>query len=62
MGYHVLPLETFISQCRNVSWGTFQCLRKLRISKSFMNNRDYHDFAPKTFSLILSEIFVGQPF
>ena len=47
-----------VSQCRKISWASLQCFRKYVVSKNFMHNRGYHNFASKIFSLTVPRNFV----
>ena len=52
----------FVSQCRKISWASFQCLRNFGVSKNFMHNRGYHKFPFKLFCLTVPKNFVKEHF
>ena len=50
-----------VSQCRKISWASFQCFRIFGVSKNFMHNRGYHNFPFKIFCLTVPKNFVEEP-
>ena len=60
-GITIFRRKFFVSQCRKISWASFQCFRKFGVSKNFMHNRGYHNFPSKIFCLTVPKNFVGIP-
>ena len=58
-GITIFRRKFFVSQCRKISWASFQCFRKFGVSKNFKHNRGYHNFPSKIFCLTVQKNFVG---
>ena len=53
-GITIFRRKFFVSQCRKISWTSFQCFRKSGVSKNFMHNRGI------TISIFRQNFFVSQ--
>ena len=60
-GITIFRRKFFVAQCRKTSWASFQCFRKIGVSKNFMHNKGYHNFPSKIFCLS-AEKLRGHPF
>ena len=61
-GITIFRRKFFVSQCRNISWASLQCLRKFALSKKFRHNGGYHKFPSKIFCLTVPKNFVEEAF
>ena len=59
-GIKFFRLNFLVSQCRKISWASFQCFRNFGVSKNFLHDRGYHIFPSKVFGLTEPNYFIGE--
>ena len=60
-GYNASQLNSFVSQYKNILWGTIRCFRNLRVLKDFLRQRGGYHVSP--LKILVSEyqkIYLGS--